>query len=218
MPFCPTCGKETCENDKFCPNCGKDMSEILSEEKRKEVYDGQIHKCPSCGKPLKAFAVKCEHCNFELRDVKSSKAIQELVVKFEKETSSEKKITLIKNCPIPNSKEDIFEFMLLAASNFDADYYVKHLDEEDISDAWLVKVEQCYQKAKFVFDNDSDFEKIEKMYNEIITKINKKRSKKKDIIFVIVGALLLYIPGINVIGLVLMIIGICKLVKRRKKR
>ena len=44
-------------------------------------------------------------------------------------------------CPcyllIPNTKEDIFEFMLLASSNFDAFYYATHLHVEDISDAWL---------------------------------------------------------------------------------
>ena len=50
--------------------------------------------------------------------------------------------------------------MLLASSNFDASYYATHLHEEDISDAWLSKVEQCYEKAKLTFTNQNDLQSL----------------------------------------------------------
>jgi hypothetical protein len=75
-----------------------------------------------------------------------------------------RKIELIENYPIPNNKEDIKEFMILASSNFDANVYNKNLEVEDISDAWLAKIEQCYQKARMLLD-DRELAQIKEMYD-----------------------------------------------------
>jgi hypothetical protein len=86
---------------------------------------------------------------------------------------------MVKNFPIPNTKEDIFVFMLLASSNFDSSYYATHLNQEDISDAWLTKIDQCYQKAKLAFGSHSDFEIIESIYQKIKNECTEKESKIK---------------------------------------
>ena len=178
MAFCTNCGQQVADGAKFCANCGTPISQNGSNTERKIVFDGEIHKCPHCGEVLKAFEIVCPSCKFELRGAKSSSAIRELENKLELAGSDAQKINIIKNFPIPNTKEDIFEFMVLASSNFDATYYASHLNEEDISDAWLSKIEQCYKKAKLLLSN-MDFEKLESIYLEIESRIKKTSINKK---------------------------------------
>lgn len=144
---------------------------------RKEFYDGEVHKCPHCGEPLDAFVVECPSCHKQIRGSRGSSAIRDLSERLVAAETDKQRIIIIKNFPIPNTKEDIFEFMMLASSNFDSSYYATHLHEEDMSDAWLIKVEQCYKKAKLMFGNDPDFEKIEAEYLKLKKEISDQESK-----------------------------------------
>ena len=166
MPFCVNCGQETREGIKFCAHCGTPISGAETNYERRSTYEGELHKCPNCGTVLGSFVSVCPSCGYELRGARSATAIRLLAEKLEN-VSPGKQRDIIKNFPIPNTKEDIFEFMLLASSNFNAMYYAAHLDEDDISDAWLAKIEQCYSKAKISFGNQQDFEKIESLYLKI---------------------------------------------------
>ncbi|MBQ9744546.1 MAG: zinc ribbon domain-containing protein [Clostridia bacterium] len=197
--YCSSCGQKVNISSHFCNRCGENLDkDNLTEqkcisnppplmdknyntgvEKREYVFEGNIHKCPHCGEPLKAFEIVCPRCRFEIRGAKSSNAVKDLAEKLENATSENQRIIIIKNFPVPNTKEDIFEFMLLASSNFDASYYATHLHEEDISDAWLTKIEQCYQKAKLSFGSNSDFEKIESLYLQIKNECAEKEIKIK---------------------------------------
>lgn len=179
MAFCTNCGQQVTDGAKFCANCGTPISQNAPNTERKTVFDGEIHKCPHCGEVLKAFETVCPMCKFEIRGAKGSNAVKELAEKLENASSEKQRIIIIKNFPIPNTKEDIFEFMLLASSNFDVSYYATHLHEEDISDAWLTKIEQCYQKAKLAFGSHSDFERIESIYLEIKNECAEKENKIK---------------------------------------
>lgn len=178
MSFCTNCGYQMTDNSKFCANCGTPAIQSSSNTERKTIFDGEIHKCPNCGELLRAFETVCPTCQFELRGTKSSNSVSILAEKLEKATSENQKITIIKNFPIPNTKEDIFEFMFLAYSNFDAKYYAEHQDVEDISDAWLAKIEQCYSKAMFSFGNSKEFEHIQNLYDKTL-KDKKKNTTKK---------------------------------------
>ena len=191
MSFCSKCGQKIAEGAQFCSGCGEKIGmqpisqekNIEKQEQRKVAFDGEVHKCPNCGEVIKkSFQTVCHKCNFELRSVNSSKAVRELNERLELANNEKKKIEIIKNFPIPNTKEDIFEFMILASSNFDASYYATHLQEEDISDAWLVKIEQCYQKAKLIFANQSDLDNIGIMYEKIISNVQScKLAEEKKI-------------------------------------
>lgn len=144
---------------------------------RREIYDGEVHKCPHCGEPLNAFEIECPACHRQIRGSKGSSAIRDLSDRLVAATNDKQRIIIIKNFPIPNTKEDIFEFMMLASSNFDASYYATHLHEEDMSDAWLIKVEQCYQKAKLMFGSAPDFAKIEEQYLKIKSAVEEQEKK-----------------------------------------
>lgn len=50
MKYCINCGQELAEGAKLCSNCGKTINENNLTNKRKIVYEGEIHKCPIVGK------------------------------------------------------------------------------------------------------------------------------------------------------------------------
>lgn len=172
MPFCTNCGKELSDGAKFCANCGASTG-AADNSKRTSVYDGEIHKCPNCGEVLSSFTANCPSCGFELRGANSSRSVTSFADKLENAKSQEQRVSLIRNFPVPNTKEDILEFMILASSNFDS-----QLDKAS-SDAWLAKIEQCYQKGKLLFKDDPYFIGIQNAYDQAYEKVkNTKKSKK----------------------------------------
>lgn len=225
MAFCTNCGQQMADGAKFCANCGTASVQTTSESDnaRKNVYEGEIHKCPNCGEILKSFETVCPTCNFELRGAPASSAVKDLAKKLENATSEKEKIFIIKNFPIPNTREDILEFMFWASSNFDVEYYASHLNEDDITDAWLAKIELCYNKARLVL-SENDVNRIEKIYLEIKSKISKASFSKKyrnviSIACITIGLLLIMTQNtiVGTIGLVLLAVGIARIVTEKRK-
>lgn len=169
MAFCIHCGQRLAEEAKFCAHCGSAVRGIDSGTQRKMEYDGEVHKCPNCGEVIGAFVARCPSCGYELRGTQSANSIRDFSNKIEKVTTDDQKVTLIRNFPVSNTKEDIFEFMILASSNIAREY------NEDIFNAWFAKFEQCYQKAKLTFGNDSDFVKIQNLYKQTTKKVDKEK-------------------------------------------
>lgn len=169
-----------------------------SYSERRQEFAGKILKCPNCGEILKSFVALCPSCGYELRGVKANSSLKELSVKLEnidlqpdicpkkflsrELTEKEKqKITLIRSFPIPNTKEDLYEFLIMAASNIDTEHIEgwnsseQSEGEKALSDAWKVKYEQAYHKANISFGNSKEFQELNKTY---LTKIQKHERKK----------------------------------------
>lgn len=196
MAFCINCGQELAEEAKFCANCGKAIatSQNGAKEQRKIVYDGELHKCPNCGEQLDSFVTACPACGYELRGTKVTSVVNELAQKLECTKSVEQKIELIRNFYIPNTKEDIYEFFILATSNMSAGGY-------DV-EAWYAKLEQAYQKAKLSFGNAPEFQYLSQLYNKA-----KKYQKTHLFTRAIKKSKLLQCLLLGALGAVLMIIG-----------
>ena len=180
MPFCNNCGQELAEGSKFCASCGKVINENNSNTQRKTTYEGEIHKCPNCGELLGAFVSVCSSCGYEIRGRKASDSIREFALSLARTESDAQKASLIRNFPIPNTKEDILEFVILAATNFN----MQHDPQEDggkkdISDAWCAKIEQSYQKAKLLFNGDKDFFEIQDVYDQTHSQIKELKQDVK---------------------------------------
>lgn len=174
MAFCANCGNRVEEYDKFCPKCGvatrKDyFSDSSAQSVRKESYDGEIKKCPNCGEVLKSFNVNCPACGYELRNSTTSNYIQEFSKQLERATTVQQKEEIIRHFIIPNTKEDIYEFMILAAANIETD--------GKNSDAWFAKLEQAYQKSKIIWKDSTVLKPIEGVY----FKANQQYQKNKRV-------------------------------------
>lgn len=183
MRYCSNCGQKVDDGAKFCSNCGTAIV-IPSEatrSQRKSVYDGTIHKCPNCGEILNAFTSQCPTCGYELRGTTVSNSVKELYRNIQEAKSDIEVVRLIKVFPVPNNKEDILEFMVLASSNFNEEAYVEHMSEENISAAWFSKIEQCHKKASLSLSSE-DVLKVNEIYSAITERVavaKKKTSQKR---------------------------------------
>ncbi len=173
MAFCSNCGNELANDAKFCSSCGKSVGEFSKSEQRKTMYDGTIHKCPNCGEILNGFVGNCPACGYELRGTEGSIAIKEFATKLVNAENMHKKVAIIRNFPVPNTKEDILEFMIMAISN------IENESSNDILEAWNSKLEQIYQKACIVFTSESEFARINSLHNQALEKLKKGKNKQK---------------------------------------
>ena len=226
MAFCGDCGKETVVGAKFCRYCGGIVAVTTKTtvNQRQQEYIGKVYKCPNCGEALKSFVTNCPACGLELRGAKATNSVRELALKLEAIESrreyqnprlntrsiftkagddsgqllktDEQKVNLIRSFSIPNTKEDIYEFIILAQSNINIRLHEKsNLRENDprkaISDAWEAKFEQAYQKAQISFQNEADFVEIEYLYEKTTAKIKNARRKDAKVLIVTLSIMIL---------------------------
>ena len=213
MAFCSNCRFEVLEGESFCEQCGTRIRTRGRQSTRRTVSAGVIYSCPVCGAAADSFTPKCLSCGHEFRDVKPSGSISQLFEKLERARSDSEKIHLIKTFPIPNSKEDIYEFMFMAVSNYSERSYAK--DENGIAAAWYAKIELCYQKASVAFEDSKEFAKIEELYQGVKHKTEQAVSVRDLIIalpalLIALGAILFFInvKPISTAGSFMLIAGI----------
>lgn len=178
MPFCPNCGHEIDSNAKFCYECGEKIGSQGGSNERKTMYEGEIHKCPSCGEVLESFVTNCPTCGFEIRGAGVTSTVKEFAILLSNTENDAQKANLICNFPIPNTKEDVTEFMILASTNIGDDV------KSELSVAWQMKMDQCYKKAKLLFYSSNDFSRIQKLYDQVSERINFKiQAERKSSVF-----------------------------------
>lgn len=205
--YCKNCGEAIEDKKQEDRNSGQETY-YENPAERKTVYEGDIHKCPNCGEVLKSFELNCPACGYELRGAKTSSAVKEFALKLEAIESKreyekprgiwaaaeaqqrvsktdEQKISLIKSFSVPNTKEDMLEFMILATSSMNMRTYDSantnvSKSEKEVTAAWFSKVQQVYEKAKRTYSTDSMFMEIKALYDSCNEEI--KKSKKKGII------------------------------------
>lgn len=209
MAYCVNCGTEIVSNAKFCQKCGHPTGAQNDSSTRKQEFAGKIYKCPNCGEVLKAFEINCPACGHELRGTKASSAVKEFALKLEAielrreyekprglfavmeaqqrvSKTDEQKISLIKSFVVPNSKEDMLEFMILATSSMNMRIYdsidtnISNISksEKEINAAWFSKVQQVYEKAKRSYSKDSAFTEIKTLYDSCNEEIKKSKIKR----------------------------------------
>ena len=198
---CRKCGAKMSADTKFCPSCGIPIIEetkptvsvppVVDEKKEGEK---KVHKCPICGEILFSDALKCPSCGNEIRGREAVTSVREFFDKISNIEDENKKNEAIKMYPIPNNKEDIIEFMLLACSNFDAKYYATNKQGDSIANAWYTKIEQCYKKSAMMFTESADIQKIKKLYKEI--QITTNTIKRNKLIMTVTGIALIIASAI----------------------
>ncbi|WP_223351820.1 MULTISPECIES: zinc ribbon domain-containing protein [Streptococcus] len=193
MEFCTNCGQAFAEGAHFCSNCGTAKGETDTSQ-RKTVYDGDLYKCPNCAERLDSFMTVCPTCGYELRGAKGASKVEKLAKKLESTKNKGQKIDLIRNFYVPNTKEDIYEFVILATSNMNSYDY----DFE----AWNSKLEQAYQKATLSFGNTEEFQYINQLYTK-----SKKHKKLKYFIRTVMGSKILQCLLLGAVGIIMVVVG-----------
>ncbi|RQO34558.1 hypothetical protein DBR39_21290 [Chryseobacterium sp. KBW03] len=168
---------------------------------------GDIKKCPSCGAIVESFSTCCSDCGFNFINVGANESIQKLFVMINelesKRTESNpltsflsksfrlgildridsQKRELISNFPVPNTKNDIIEFLTLAlpkakkAGNFftsgafnSPTNDINRIHNEFVP-VWRSKCEQIIMRARFSMKEDrKTLEEIENYAKQL--KIN----------------------------------------------
>lgn len=203
---------------------------------RKTVYEGNIHKCPNCGEVLNSFVTNCPTCGHEIRDAQGVSSVKQLALKLEQletkrppkkgtnifaktfgggvqlQSIDKQKIDLIRNFSIPNTKEDVLEFIVLAAGNIDLKVYgldagrYQMLDpaRRELSDAWLAKLEQADQKAEIMFGHTQEYMSMRNVYEKKLKEIKKQ---KHQIIWLLVGVFGVLFAMFGFLSLILALTG-----------
>lgn len=149
-------------------------------------------KCKNCGEVLKSFQSICPSCGLEIRGINSIDSIQELhnaIISVdaepfpknfslfpsrreefrieEEDRRTQRKENIIKSFPIPNTKEDITEFLIYATSQ---------MEDIELGDAWESKFNQAIEKAEIMFPDSPEIQKFLNKYENI--KISKRITKR----------------------------------------
>ena len=178
---CPNCGELLDSFVTICPTCGyeirgaKAANSVRELAAKLEQIEAQTMEMPELKQSLMRTVFG--------RDFHDKEAIEKAKRDFEGQKDHQKE-NLISNYSIPNTKEDIYEFFILAMSNIEVGGYCK--------DAWLSKLEQAYQKAILVFDDPVKLSNLTSLYD----KITQKQKIKK-----------LIAPILCVLGILMIIIG-----------
>lgn len=202
MAFCINCGGQLVEGAKFCHACGNPVTGTTSEDRsqRQQEYVGKIFKCPNCGNIVNPSEAVCSSCGFQLsgkKAVSSAKDFQQQMMEIEKTRKKKKTfwpadaleldetdkqvLSLIKTYPIPNTIEDIVEFMHLAIANIDvkiskrtiwnSDTWSGTSPSKEFSNAWVAKMQQIYNKAELYFPNEPEFMHVKEVYFEMMKEL-----------------------------------------------
>ena len=129
---------------------------------RHSVYSGTLYKCPSCGESLNSFAGFCPACGCELRNVAVSSVVVSFGEQLRQTLPGVNRAALIRGFPVPNSREDIIEFMVLASAN------VANCNDTEELEAWRAKLDQCYKKAALSFGESESFQQVAGLYHRTV--------------------------------------------------
>lgn len=174
---CTNCGKELAYDAEFCSKCGVAVGTTTNKKQRKQEWAGKIVKCPKCGEEMPSFTANCPSCGYELRGSNPLNSVMELATKLENAPTDAMKASLIRTFPIPNTREDIIEFMILASTNIENSF------QADISEAWSVKFEQAHEKAKVLYGDLAEFDRCYDLFlrkKKENSKVVKKKERQKE--------------------------------------
>ena len=149
---------------------------------KSEKY-GDVRKCPGCGAIVESFITRCPECGHEFTNVEAVSSISKLFNKLESldeqkgggffsllkdQSIDKKKINIIKTFPIPNTKEDLLEFLSVAAPLGKKKSIFSAGEDEMTQRAWREKCGQVIMKARFSMKDDKEtLAEIEKYAKEL---------------------------------------------------
>jgi hypothetical protein len=87
----------------------------IQELNREKKAEQRI--CPHCGAVLESFSTRCPACGEEVRQTRTVSSIKELDARLKNVTDLNQRRSIITSFPVPNTREDLLEFLALSAAN-----------------------------------------------------------------------------------------------------
>lgn len=179
---CPNCNSNISRLDAVCPYCGAQITDrkaSASVQRFAEQLNEIENYTPKKNEKKSLFAFNFDPLGYRAL-MERTKEVGYGDEKFER------KISLISSFPIPNTIEEITEFVILAANsidpqwgkdNFHNRWYGKpgmaYYTEIKLATTWINKLNQAYDKARITFPNDPMFQKLEKIYRDKMKELNR---------------------------------------------
>lgn len=166
------------------------------QERSVSDKQGDIKKCPACGAIAESYTTRCRDCDYNFNNIESNASIQKLFQMLndaenerqagdtsvskaigglfaksfglgnDADRINNKKKEIIRNFPIPTTKEDILEFLSLALPNakkagnfftsgaFNSPANERNKVHNEFVVVWKTKCEQIIMKARFSMKDD----------------------------------------------------------------
>ncbi len=189
---CPNCGTIIGALQATCPECGFEIAGVKGNSSAQKLLD-MLREADSHYEQIVVHSSSTSR-SWRKGDYKSEESED---VEDNSDEIRKQKITIIKNFPVPNTKEDLLEFIMTLTSHFTPG----GLNVDDMARAYKTKFEECVRKAEIMFPNDETFIKIMTDYKNRETATREKRKKGLKI-----GAI-----AAVVVGIVVTIIVLCNL-------
>lgn len=158
---------------------------------------GDVRKCPQCGAVVQAMQAVCPECGHNFSGIEANASfsgLMRMLDKVESERNDSKvtgifsaygkmfsnalcvnktdsrKMDIIKNYPIPTTKEDLLEFLSMSvpnakkAGNFFTRNEPENKAHNDFVPVWKAKCEQVIIKAKMSLKNDKEVMELVNKY------------------------------------------------------
>lgn len=165
---CPSCGEVLQSFEVNCPACGYEIRDVKASNSVQDLAQklDQIE-----AQQMPAFQGKQSFLkNFIGKDFSKGDDEDKVRSRFNIQ-KQQRKVDLIINFPVPNTREDILEFMLLASSNIHA----KKGADDEVTKAWIAKIDQVYKKAGMAIKNNDDLCQIKRIYQKVLNPIKLKK-------------------------------------------
>lgn len=200
---CPNCGEVLGGFVAICPGCGYEIRNVKSS--------GSVQSFADQLASLEAEEMPANENNSIIKKIfgrdlrETPKRLEEARREFDEQKRT-RKINLITNFPVPNTKEDIMEFVLLIRSN------LQDTSNDNIYFAWAAKLEQLYQKARIMLPSDPITDDIRTLYFQSKRKVRLKKMSPFYLLGSSFALLLLmcgftYAPGLTIA--IIAVLGVC---------
>lgn len=177
MVQCPNCGSVISRLDATCRFCGAHIANKKASKTVKEFSEELMKIEESAPEVMDENAYGISLLSLYPKEYR--RAFSKSMEKAMGNKTFEKKISLIQSFPIPNSVEEISEFILLAVASINVEYGKKSISnllfgkqgaiyyaEVKLATSWINKMEQAYHKDEIAFPNDPAFQKIKEIYEK----------------------------------------------------
>ena len=141
---------------------------------------GNIKTCPACGASVKALKLKCDDCGHVFTNTKSNSNLTELEIKLGSAKNDAKRIQIITDHPIPNSKEDLIEMATFFSGKVLSSQGVsisRIQDDTEVTKAYYGRALEVINKIRIMAHSDLEINKtMDIIENKMKNTISKQKS------------------------------------------